>query len=90
MVVDNVAGCVTYEVSATEISLYSFGPINTSILNRAMVLYAEPDDFGQGHSKYSYYFGGNTQAIACCNITEFVIRSSDGRGLKDEELDEGV
>ena len=37
-----------------------------------MVIYAEKDDFGSVKgSKYSYYYGSNIEAIACCNITPF-------------------
>ena len=80
--------------------MYHLGFPTKSILKRALVLYAEQDDFGTlPNDKYSYYFGSNIEAIACCNITPFKIRelqtgdetapSNDERtrGLQDEEVE---
>ena len=53
--------------------MYTSGWFNKSIIKRAMVIYKEKDDFGTQPTKDSYYYGSNTEAIACCNITPFKI-----------------
>jgi len=73
MVFDNAAGEASYYVSAWKPTMFSSGWFNKSIVKRAMVLYEEKDDFGTQPTKESYYYGSNTEAIACCNITPFKI-----------------
>ena len=94
MIDDDATGYASYSVHAWRPSMYdSFGPSNTSILKRAMVIYYNEDDFGTGTTKYSYYYGSNVKSIACCNITPFygttpVDDFSAKRNLED--LEEGT
>lgn len=63
-----------------------------------MVIYKEKDDFGSiPNNKYSYYYGSNIEAIACCNITPFIVQTPVypgpgdvvplGRTLEDEDVE---
>ena len=51
-----------------------------------MVLYANQDDYGSIPGNYlSYFFGSNTEAIACCNIELFRVRGIDTDESEDDD-----
>jgi len=99
MISVNDWGITSYDVKAQRPSLYSWGNTSTrSIVGRAMVIYAEEDDFGANPLDYdSFYFGGMTTALACCNIRRFkiVVAEDDkdlnidgGRKLESEDFED--